>query len=285
MASTSGCVAPPSRPSCPVPFYQNSSIEYRIDKTSLPRVLCLGDSIGGPSCRAAARHPLIADKVELRPILFKRANDSVLLNSFGAGNLAKCVSTWLQGTCKPGEVHPPCPAPRMRWKGVVMGAGAWDLRSLPACEMNEARMQRQIGQVRNAVKAALNHADVVVWMTTTPAAEHAGCCRDRHYNYSAAEHLHGSITSIGYCHHDAIRQNDRVREMLRASFSSQRVAIADTYAAVASRCGAHYRDCSIQPQRSADGRRYVCKVHFEKSSFAEVHGPAVARALSGLLGS
>ena len=146
-------------------------------------------------------------------------------------------------------------------------------------------MQRLLGHVRKAVQVALDHADVAVWMTTAPAAEHAGCCRDRHYNYTGLEHVHGQISTVGYCNHDARHQNQRVREMLSATFAPQRVAIADTYAAVAARCGgATYRDCAIQPQRDAAGRRYVCNVHFETASFKEVHGPAVARALAGLLG-
>ena len=266
------------RPSCPVPI-QQVPFEYRIANTALPRVLCLGDSIGGPSCRAAATHPLIAGKLELRPIQFVSANRSVLLNSFGAGNLQRCVATWLDGACKPGVE---CPMKGLRWRGIVLGAGAWDLQSRTCCEMTEARMNRLVGQVRGSVEAALRHADVAVWMTTTPAAEHAGCCRDGRLNYTGHAHRSGLVASIGYCHHDAITQNRLVAQMLQATFSPSRVAIADTYSAVASFCGDHYVDCAVQPQTDSAGRVFECNVHFSATSFEQIHGPAVARALSRL---
>ena len=144
-------------------------------------------------------------------------------------------------------------------------------------------MQRLVNTVRAVVTTALRYADTAVWMTTTPAAAHRGCCHDTRFKYSGAEHLRGQIASIGYCTDDAVSQNRLVAAMLRATFPLERVAIADTYAAVASRCGASYRDCAIQPQTTAAGQLYGCNVHFEKSSFVEVHAPAVASALSGLL--
>lgn len=278
------------RPSCPIPLqFRNilQTYEYRTNATSLPRVLCLGDSIGGPSCRAAAENPLIAGKFELRSILFGgySGNRTVLLNTFGSSNLQRCVSTWLQGTCKPTEVRFPCPAPVLHWRSVVLGAGAWDLQSRPCCEQTDSRMQRLVSNVRSAIETALRHADTAVWMTTTPAPEHAGCCRDLRLNYSGHEHLKGKAGSIGYCNHDARTQNRLVAAMIGATFSKQRVAVADTYSAVALRCGGtSYQDCMIQPQFTRETREPVlCDVHFEKSSFVEVHGPAVARALSSLL--
>ena len=278
MPCTRGCAAPPMRASCPIPV-QPAPLDYRIAHTSLPRVLCLGDSIGGPSCRAAATHPLIAGKLELRPIQFARSNSSVLLNSFGAGNLQRCVSPWMEGACKPGVE---CPKLGLRWRGVVLGAGAWDLQSRTCCEMTDARMKRLVDQVRGSVETALRYADVAIWMTTTPAAEHAGCCSDDRLNYTGHAHRSGAIASIGYCHHDAITQNRLVAQMLQAAFSPSRVAIADTYSAVASSCGDHYADCAVQPQTDAAGHLFQCNVHFTPTSFEQIHGPAIARALSRL---
>jgi hypothetical protein len=103
-------------------------------------------------------------------------------------------------------------------------------------------------------------------------------------SFSGHEHIHGQIGSIGYCNNDAMEQNRLIAAMLRATFSAQRVAIADTYTAVASSCGgASYRDCAIQRQFDDVGRRYMCNVHFGKASFAEVHGPAIAKELARLL--
>ena len=262
--------------------------EYRINVTTLPQVLCLGDSIGGPSCNAAISDPRLKGKLELHSIYsFASSNDTQLHNSMGARNLHKCVDDWLIGRCLPGETRPPCPKPQLRWRSVVLGAGAWDLFSRPCCIMNEERIAQLVGDVRNTVNLALRHAETAVWMTTTPAPEHAGCCRDPTRNYSGRAHLYNTSNyggSIGYCHHDAIEQNARVAAMLKASFSTNRVAIADTYSAVTRRCGTQYRDCAVQPQFDVLGRAHVCQVHFTGSSFGEVHGPAVARALAGLLG-
>jgi hypothetical protein len=168
-SATSGCAALPMRNPCTVPL-QPAPYEYRIRMSSaaLPRVLCLGDSIGGPSCGGAATHPLVKDRLEIRNIQFvtpRTQNQTKLLNSFGSLNLARCVGTWLQGACKSSETRPPCPSPGMRWRGIVLGAGAWDLRSLPCCEMNEARMQRIISNVRASVENALRHADVTAQRT------------------------------------------------------------------------------------------------------------------------
>ena len=127
-ACTRGCAATPTRPSCPIPV-QERPYEYRAAETSLPRVLCLGDSVGGPSCQAAASHPLVAGKLEVRAIQFMASgNRTVLLNTFGSANLQRCLGTWLSGVCKHLETRYECPAPTLRWKGVVMGAGAWDLQ-------------------------------------------------------------------------------------------------------------------------------------------------------------
>ena len=284
MPCTRGCVAPPVRTSCPIPLQYNQTYEYRTSATALPRVLCLGDSIGGPSCRAASEDPRVAGKLELHPILFGGGgNRTVLLNSFGSSNLLRCVSTWLQGTCRSTELRPPCPAPVLHWRSVILGAGAWDLQSRPCCEQTEAMMQRLVSTVRSVVETALRHADTVVWMTTTPAPEHAGCCHDPKLNYSGHEHLRGQVGTVGYCNHDASTQNRLVAAMVRATFSTQRVAIADTHSAVASRCGASYRHCAIQSQFASDGKLVMCNVHFTPSGYAEVHGPAVARALSSLV--
>ena len=166
----------------------------------------------------------------------------------------------------------------------MLGAGAWDLLSRPCCEQTDSRMERLVSNVRAAIETALRHADTVVWMTTTPAPEHAGCCHDLRLNYSGKEHLGGKAGSIGYCNHDAQKQNRLVAAMIDAAFSKQRVAIADTHSAVASRCGgASYRDCAIQPQFTPAKEPVLCDVHFEKSSFVDVHGPAVSKALSSLL--
>ena len=58
---------------------------------------------------------------------------------------------------------------------------------------------------------------------------------------------------------------------------ASRVGVADTFAAINAHCGEHYTDCDIQPQ----GRG--CNCHFEKASYARVHGPAIAAAARLLL--
>ena len=81
-------------------------------------------------------------------------------------------------------------------------------------------MQKLASQARATVEAALRHADFAVWMTTAPAAEHQGCCRDTRSNYSGHAHIRGVEASIGYCNHDAVMHNEYVARMLRASTQS-----------------------------------------------------------------
>lgn len=82
--------------------------------------------------------------------------------------------------------------------------------------------------------------------------------------------------SIGYCHQDALDQNTAVAAAL-ASFPPHRVATADTHAAVAARCGAHYTDCELQPQA------HGCSCHFSNATFYDVTGPAIGATLAHAL--
>ena len=267
---------------CPVSV-QPVPHEYRIAQTTLPRVLCLGDSVSLPSCRAAASHPLVSGLLEMRSIEFvtDRGRRVKQLNSMGAANLLRCLNQWLPGRCKPGARCPVTKA--LRWRAAVFGAGAWDLSTGAGacCAVSDTRMHQLVTNVRRSVELALQFADVVVWVTTAPAPEHVGCCNVPRYNYSGQQHVHGVPGTIGFCNGDSIWQNRRVSEVLRATFPQERVAIADTATAVSEACGPHYTDCRIQPQYSQEGRPVTCNVHY--AGVETVHGPVVARTLARVL--
>ena len=278
------CRLPVQPPNCPVPIVP-SPHEYRLAETSLPRVLCLGDSVSLPSCRAAANHSLLVGRLELRSIEFVSNKGLTIkqLNSMGSHNLVRCLPPWASGSCKVGVK---CPLQgeqsALHWKAIVLGAGAWDLSTGfgACCSVSESRLSQLVHNVKASVEQALRFADIVVWVTTAPAPEHAGCCNVPTYNYSGREHLSGAPGTIGFCNGDAQEQNRRVATVLRASFPPSRVAIADTFEAVNARCGRHYADCSIQGQFTTEGRPVSCNVHFSAEAYLNVHGPVVARTLA-----
>ena len=278
------CRLPVQPPNCPVPIVP-SPHEYRLAETSLPRVLCLGDSVSLPSCRAAANHSLLVGRLELRSIEFVSNKGLTVkqLNSMGSHNLARCLPSWASGSCKVGVK---CPLQgeqsALHWKAIVLGAGAWDLSTGfgACCSVSESRFSQLVHNVKASVEQALRFADIVVWVMTAPAPEHAGCCNVPTYNYSGREHLSGAPGTIGFCNGDAKEQNRRVATLLGAAFPPSRVAIADTFEAVVARCGRHYADCSIQGQFTTEGRPVSCNVHFSTEAYSDVHGPVVARTLA-----
>jgi hypothetical protein len=253
------CRLPVQPPNCPVPIVP-SPHEYRLAETSLPRVLCLGDSVSLPSCRAAANHSLLVGRLELRSIEFVSNKGLTIkqLNSMGSHNLVRCLPPWASGSCKVGVK---CPLQgeqsALHWKAIVLGAGAWDLSTGfgACCSVSESRLSQLVHNVKASVEQALRFADLVVWVTTAPG-------------------------TIGFCNGDAQEQNRRVATVLRASFPPSRVAIADTFEAVNARCGRHYADCSIQGQFTTEGRPVNCNVHFSAEAYLNVHGPVVARTLA-----
>lgn len=255
-----GCRCAPTRiprPNCVVPR-QPEHLDYRRPAAApdRPLVLCLGDSVSAPSCKAAAT---TLPEADVRSVLFARGSGVVLLNTMTSSNVRKCLGSWM------GSV---------RWTAVVFGAGAWDLSSgNGCCAVDIPRLQATVDNIRAIVSAILEHAQLAVWVTTAPIAETAVCCRDARYNYSQPEHLPVTWASIGYCHQDALDQNAAVAAAL-ASFPSHRVATADTHAAVAARCGAHYTDCELQPQT------HGCNCHFSNATFYRVMGPVIAATLA-----
>ena len=65
-----GCRCQPARalrPNCPVGKLP-ADIDYRRAAGALPLAMCIGDSVSGPSCRAAAAG--LADRLELRSVEF-----------------------------------------------------------------------------------------------------------------------------------------------------------------------------------------------------------------------
>ena len=280
---------PPSN--CPARS-QPPVFDYRVPHTTLPRVLCLGDSISGPSCRAAARHPLLAGRFELRSVEFIRRaaeENPVLLNTMTTTNLNKCIASWVGGSCK-GSRSLPCPklnaSASLRWKAVVLNAGAWDLSTgvNGCCAVSSSRLHGSVSNVRTALLKVLNYAEVALWVTTTPVAENRGCCQSANVLNATLVAGFGNVAqSLGYCAHDARRLNSLIATMIRSTFPANRVAIADTHSAVATHCGTaindfRYDDCDIQSQNLG------CQVHFLRSSFDVVHGPPIALALASLLG-
>jgi len=260
-----GCRCFPTRiprPNCAVPR-QPEQIDYRrppADAPDRPLVLCLGDSVSAPSCKAAAAS---LPEAEVRSVLFARGSGSVLLNAMTSANIRKCLTSWM------GSV---------KWTAVVFGAGAWDLSSgNGCCAVDAPRLQATVDNIRAIVTAILERAQLAVWVTTAPIAETAVCCRDPRYNYSQPEHLPVTWASIGYCHQDALDQNAAVAAAL-ASFPPHRVATADTHAAVAERCGAHYTDCD-----GVQSQMHGCNCHFGNATFYDVTGPAIAATLAHAL--
>ena len=213
-----GCRCQPARalrPNCPVGKLP-ADMDYRRTGGALPLAMCIGDSVSGPSCRAAAAG--LADRIELRSVEFPRASGGrVLLNGMTSANVRKCMGSWM------GSVP---------WRAVVFGAGAWDLQTNGCCETDAAHLQRIVDNMRNIVQTILTRAEMAVWVTTAPIAETRACCKSELYNYSQPVGLPDTYASIGYCHADAQRQNAAVAAMLAADFPPARVAIADTHSAV-----------------------------------------------------
>jgi hypothetical protein len=122
-----GCRCQPARalrPNCPVGKLP-ADMDYRRTGGALPLAMCIGDSVSGPSCRAAAA--ALADRLELRSVEFPRASGGkVLLNGMTSANVRKCMGSWM------GSVP---------WRAVIFGAGAWDLQTNGCCETDAAHLQ------------------------------------------------------------------------------------------------------------------------------------------------
>ena len=115
-------------------------MDYRRTGGALPLAMCIGDSVSGPSCRAAAAG--LADRLELRSVEFPRASGGrVLLNGMTSANVRKCMGSWM------GSVP---------WRAVVFGAGAWDLQTNGCCETDAAHLQRIVDNVRDTVETVLS---------------------------------------------------------------------------------------------------------------------------------
>ena len=137
-----GCRCQPARalrPNCPVGKLP-ADIDYRRTGGALPLAMCIGDSVSGPSCRAAAAG--LTDRLELRSVEFPRASGTkVLLNGMTSANVRKCMASWM------GSVP---------WRAVVFGAGAWDLQTNGCCETDAAHLQRIVDNVRDTVQTILS---------------------------------------------------------------------------------------------------------------------------------
>ena len=118
-----------------------SSHVHAISPSLIGRLaMCIGDSVSGPSCRAAAAG--LADRLELRSVEFPRASGTkVLLNGMTSANVRKCMASWM------GSVP---------WRAVVFGAGAWDLQTNGCCETDAAHLQRIVDNVRDTVETVLS---------------------------------------------------------------------------------------------------------------------------------
>ena len=226
--------------------------------TPLPKMLCLGDSIGHPSCAAAA--PALAASVEVATFRVR----GKLLNTMSSKRLLRCVGSYLGSD--------------VRWRVVAFNAGAWDLSTgRGACCETGARLEAAVLNLRRVLLAILQRADLALWVTTTPVPEIASCCRRL---YGQPSSLPDAQLTVGYCNGEAAMQNTRVAAVIGAlpARLSSRVGTADTWTAVNTRCGGgHYTDCPIQPQARG------CNCHFEKPSYPLVHGPVIAAAALRLL--
>jgi len=220
-------------------------------------MLCLGDSIGHPSCAGAAA--ALADTYEIASFRVR----GKLLNTMSSRRMRRCVGAWMGTT---------------RWRLVAFNAGAWDLSTGhgACCDVGSATVDTTVSNLmRGVLTLILARADMALWITTTPVPETAACCRRW---YAQPPQLPDAQLTVGYCNRDATAQNARVSEALRAlpPHEAARVGVADTASAVNRRCGAHYTDCEIQSQTRG------CNCHFEQASYAEVHGPAIAAAVRAL---
>ena len=163
--------------------------------TSLPRMLCLGDSIGHPSCASAAA----ALDGSLEVASFKTTRGK-LLNCMSSRRMVRCVRSWL--------------GPE-RWRLVAFNAGAWDLSTGhgACCDVGRSRLAAVVDNLRRVLTVILSRADLALWVTTTPAPETRACCRRW---YAQPAHLPHRQLTVGYCNRDAEEQNALVAQMLRA---------------------------------------------------------------------
>lgn len=181
--------------------------------THLPKMLCLGDSIGHPSCSAAT--PALRGSVEVATFRVR----GKLLNTMSSKRLLRCVDTYM-GT-------------DVRWRVVAFNAGAWDLSTgHGACCESGNRLEASVANLRRVLHTILRRADLALWITTTPVPETAACCRRW---YAQPLGLPDAQLTVGYCNRDAAMQNSRLAALI-AAFKSPRVSIADTWTAVNRRC-------------------------------------------------
>lgn len=222
-------------------------------------MLCLGDSIGHPSCAGAAA--ALSDIFEIASFRVR----GKLLNTMSSRRMRRCAGAWMGSST-------------VRWRLVAFNAGAWDLSTGhgACCDVGSTTIDTTVSNLmRVLVSVFLARADLALWITTTPVPETAACCRRW---YAQPPKLPDAQLTVGYCNRDAVVQNARVSAALRAlpPHEAARVGIADTASAVNRRCGAHYTDCEVQPQVRG------CNCHFERASYAELHGPAIAAAARAL---